>query len=117
MYATKSYENPHMGVDEFNEDIKSLSYIKRLLRKYENSYDGEKIHHQVRLLLNHIITINNQFSSISSIRIIFFYCDTYSYPALKSIFSYLDILPESIPEVNLDMIKYDERMINILENI
>ena len=57
MYAIKNYDNPHCeGEKEFEDDLKRFKYIKRLLRKY---YDTKVL--KERLLLNHIIVLNNVF--------------------------------------------------------
>ena len=59
MYAIKHYDNPHcMGEKEFEDDLKRFKYIKRLLRKY---YDTGIL--KERLLLNHIIVLNNVFGA------------------------------------------------------
>ena len=38
MFAVKNYDNPHCeGEKEFHDDMKRFKYIKRLLRKYDDS--------------------------------------------------------------------------------
>ena len=57
MYAIRHYDNPQCeGEKEFNYDMKRFKYIKRLLKKY--SQDGIV---KERLILNHIIVLNNVF--------------------------------------------------------
>lgn len=116
LYATKHYNNScGLGIEEFNADIKLLTYIKRLLRKYHNKNETN-----VQLLLNQIITMRNIFATIPTVRLLFYYCDSYTYPTLKTILIYLEMLPSDpdiIPEVNMDMIKLDEEFINILRNL
>ena len=59
LYATKYYDNPHCNsIEEFEEDLKRLSYIKKLFAKYKQSGDINE-----RLVLNHIIVIYNCFGS------------------------------------------------------
>ena len=59
MYAIRNYNNPHCeGEKEFEDDLKRFKYIKRLLRKY---YDTDIL--KERLLLNHIIVLNNVFGA------------------------------------------------------
>ena len=57
MFALKHYDNPQCeGEKEFHDDMKRFKYIKRLLKKYtEHGVLKE------RLLLNHIIVLNNVF--------------------------------------------------------
>ena len=50
LYAMKEYNNPQCTeVEEFNDDLKKIKYIKRLL----NQYVSEGVLKE-RLLLNHI---------------------------------------------------------------
>ena len=59
MYAIRHYNNPQCeGEKEFEDDLKRFKYIKRLLRKY---YDTDVL--KERLLLNHIIVLNNVFGA------------------------------------------------------
>ena len=55
LFALKHYDNPQCeGEKEFYDDMKRFKYIKRLLKKYK--VDGVV---KERLLLNHIIILNN----------------------------------------------------------
>ena len=57
VYALKNYNSPECsGMDDFEEDMKRFKYIKRLLKKYHETGVLKE-----RLLLNHIIVINNLF--------------------------------------------------------
>ena len=57
MFAIKHYNNPSCsGIDEFDEDILRIKYIKRLLRKFQVSQELRE-----RLILNHIIVLYNVF--------------------------------------------------------
>ena len=57
MFAVKNYDNPHCeGEKEFHDDMKRFKYIKRLLRKYDDSGILKE-----RLILNHIIVLKNVF--------------------------------------------------------
>lgn len=113
LYATKNYENSNFaGVDELNEDIKIFSYTKRLLRKYTKKGELKE-----RLILNHIITLSNLFGNTPCSRMLFFYCDSDSYPQLKTFLTYLNILPQSLAEVNIEEIPFDINIVNILRRI
>ena len=50
LFAIKFYDNPQaLTKDDFDDDLKRIKYIKRLLKRYKNT--GElKIH----LILNHL---------------------------------------------------------------
>ena len=57
MFALKHYDNPQCeGEKEFHDDMKRFKYIKRLLRKYKDHGVLKE-----RLILNHIIVLNNVF--------------------------------------------------------
>ena len=59
LFALKHYDNPQCdGEKEFYDDMKRFKYIKRLLKKYKS--DGIV---KERLLLNHIIVLNNVFGA------------------------------------------------------
>lgn len=113
LYAVKQYESTQcFGVSELNQDLERLIYIKRLLRKYHR-YNRTNL----RLLLNHIIIINNLFGPYSSNRILFFYIDEYTYPQLATVLDFLNILQGNIPEVNISDIEFDEDLLSELKNL
>ena len=57
LFAQHNYDKPILNSEqEFYDDLKRFKYLKRLFRKYEET-DILK----VRLLLNHIIILNNLF--------------------------------------------------------
>lgn len=110
LYVMKTYDNPLCkSMDEFNEDMNRVKYIKRLL----NRYDKKKILKE-RLILNHIIILNNVFGNEACCRILFFKVCSSLHPYLKSFLDYLEILPNEIPEVNLKMIPNDHKVLRIL---
>lgn len=111
-YAARNYNNKLCnGLAEFTQDMKILSSIKRSLRKYSKSGDIK-----LQLTMNHIITLRNLFGEIPTSRILFFYCDTYTYPAIKTLLTFLDYCPDDIPEVSVQDIIFDEALISIIRN-
>ena len=106
MYAIRNYTNPHCeGEKEFEDDLKRLKYIKRLLRKY---YDTEVL--KERLLLNHIIVLNNVFGADACATLLLFKIQEEYWPALKSFLIYLN----SIEEDELTEIEHDESVLETL---
>ena len=90
LYAMKEYNNPQCTrVEEFNDDLKKIKYIKRLL----NQYVSEGILKE-RLLLNHIIIFYNVFPPAAATRILFFKIEEKFWPILKPFLFYLKLLPE-----------------------
>ncbi len=89
MYAIKHYHNPSCeGMSEFNDDMKRFKYVKRLFRKYKESGILKE-----RLLLNHIIILNNLFGAEASSTLLFFKTEQEYWPALKSFLEFLNIMP------------------------
>jgi len=88
MMAIKTYENPAcQSMDEFQEDLNRIKYIKRLFSKYEKS--GEL---RERLILNHIIVLNNLFGTEFCTRMLFFNVDPNHHSYLKTFLFYLKYL-------------------------
>jgi len=90
LYAMKEYNNPQCTeVEEFNDDLKKIKYIKRLL----NQYVSEGVLKE-RLLLNHIIVFYNVFPPAAATRILFFKIEERFWPILKPFLFYLKLMPE-----------------------
>ena len=91
MYAIQHYHNPSCeGMSEFNDDMKRFKYVKRLFRKYEETGMLKE-----RLLLNHIIVLNNLFGAEASSTLLFFKTEQVHWPALKGFLEFLNIMPEN----------------------
>ena len=59
LYAQHHYDNPTLQKEvEFYDDIKRFKYLKRLFRKYKVTGNLK-----LRLVLNHIIVLNNVFGA------------------------------------------------------
>jgi len=110
-YAIKSYFNPHCkGMAEFYEDLSRIKYIKRLFNKYDTKKTLKN-----RLLLNHIIILNNVFGNEGCSRILFYKIENKYHSYLKSFLHFLKILPKSLPDLNIDDIPLDHRILKILQ--
>ena len=91
LYAAKAYTSPHCIMSEFEGDIKRTKYLKRLFRRYKVTKSLKE-----RLILNHIILLNNVFGTEATARILFYKIDERDYDLLKTFLSYLNIMPDSI---------------------
>ena len=91
IYAMKCYNAPHCIISEFESDIKRTKYLKRLFRRYKISKSLKE-----RLILNHIILLNNVFGPEATARILFYKIDERDYDILKTFLAYLNIAPEMI---------------------
>ena len=88
MYAIKHYDNPQCeGEKEFHDDMKRFKYIKRLLRKHKDTGILKE-----RLLLNHIIVLNNLFGAEACVTLLLFKIQREHWETLKSFLLFLNIL-------------------------
>jgi hypothetical protein len=113
LYASKMYSNPScMGIEEFYEDLDKIKYVKRLLIRFKR---GGKL--KERLILNHIITLQNLFGAEACTIILFYRLNRELHPSLKSFLSYLNYLPFSIPELDINKIPTDHRVDKVLKEL
>lgn len=70
-----------------------------------------------RLLLNHIIILQNIFGAEVCTRMLFYKIPKDLHSMLKSFLQYLQYIPEEIPEVEVKRIPTDHRIDNILKNL
>lgn len=103
MYAAKCYTSPHCIQSEFEGDIKRTKYLKRLFRRYKVTKSLKE-----RLILNHIILLNNVFGPEHMARILFYKTDERDYDILKTFLSYLNLMPEIIYGINGKNIRLSE---------
>ena len=112
LYAMKMYSSTSSGIDDFYEDINRIKYVKRLLLKYKKNNDLKE-----RLILNHIIILQNVFGAEACSRILFFKINKELHSYLKSFLNYLQYLPKYIPEIDIDKINTDHRIDKILREL
>jgi len=99
MFAIRHYDNPHCESEaEFQDDMKRFKYIKRLLRKYHESGILKE-----RLLLNHIIVLNNLFGPDACVTLLLIKIQSEDWRTLKTFLIYLSLLREGeMPSVEID---------------
>ena len=99
LFAIRHYDNPQCtSTEEFYEDIRRFRYLKRLLRRYYNS--GEL---RERLILNHLIILNNVFGVENAVRMLQYKIDDEYWPVLKTSLLYLEYIDEGFRvEIPLD---------------
>ena len=97
LYAAKNYDNVQCyDTLEFYDDLKRFKYVKRLFNRYVEEGDLKE-----RLILNHIIILNNVFGPVPTARMLFLKCcgmEKYLNPFLL----FLNILPEKIENIGVD---------------
>jgi len=114
MYAMKHYNNPQCtSIDEFNDDLNRMKYLKRLFKKYDNSGVLKD-----RLILNHIIIFYNVFGIDAGTRLLFYRIEREFHSVMKTFLVYLNFLPEGdIMEVDLVSIPLNREVTEILRGI
>jgi hypothetical protein len=117
IYAMKCYNAPHCILSEFESDIKRTKYLKRLFRRYKVTKSLKE-----RLILNHVILLNNVFGPEATARILFYKIDERDYDILKTFLSYLNIVPEMVygirgKNISVVEIQIDVNVAEILRQI
>ena len=109
MFAIKHYDNPQCeGEKEFHDDMKRFKYIKRLLRKYKDTSILKE-----RLLLNHIIILNNLFGPEACVTLLLFKIQREYWETLKSFLLFLNIIRDD----ELQNIKENKFVLELLEKL
>ena len=89
LFAIKFYDNPHaLTKDAFEDDLKRIKYVKRLLKRYKNT-GVLKTH----LILNHLTVLFNVFND-AAIALLFYNLEEDLWPAIKSFLVFLNRIPE-----------------------
>jgi hypothetical protein len=81
-------------MSEFEDDLKRLKYVKRLINKYKTRGDLKE-----RLILNHIIILGNVFGVHATVRMLFFRLTEDDYATLKTFLLFLNYMPSIVDSV------------------
>ena len=101
LFAIKNYENPQaVTKEDFDKDLNHFKYIKRLLKRYNNT-GVLKTH----LLLNHFIVLYNIFGEAAT-PMLFFKIEKELWATMKSFIMFLGKFPE-YPKTDLHDIQVD----------
>ena len=102
IFCAKHYEHPHYDSEEFFEDLNRIKYIKKLITRYVENNELKE-----RLILNHIIILNNCFGPEALNRILYLKLkDQMKY--IKPFLVLLNILPTQILNINEERIVYTD---------
>ena len=119
LYAAQYYDNPQcVSTEEFRADLKRIFYIKKLCTKYKEGKGN-----YTRLLLNHIIVLNNLFGPVATTRMLYLKASSH-FDVIKPLLLYLGMMQETITDINVnnfiihsDEISMDVVIINELRNL
>jgi hypothetical protein len=102
LFAIKFYDNPQaVTKEDFEDDLKRIKYIKRLLKRYKNT-GVLKTH----LILNHLIVLFNVFGD-AAVPLLLYNLEAELWPAIKSFLIFLKRVPD-YPATTLSTILEDE---------
>lgn len=97
LYAAKCYDNPQcFDTVEFYEDLNRFKYVKRLLNKYEESGELKE-----RLILNHIIVLNNVFGLAGSTRLLLLKCQD-QVSLIMPFLLFLNMMPDQVTGIGIE---------------
>jgi hypothetical protein len=111
LFAIKFYDNPQaLTKEDFEDDLKRIKYIKRLLKRYKNT-GVLKTH----LVLNHLTILFNVFND-AAVPLLFYNLDRDLWPTIKSFLIFLNRLPE-YPKTEINSIDQDDNCLSMLQLI
>ena len=111
MFAVKMYDNPHaLTKEEFEDDLKRIKYVKRLLKRYKNT-GVLKTH----LILNHLTVLFNVFGD-AAVPLLFYNLEEDLWPAIKSFLLFLKRIPP-FPKSHIHGIPEDQTCIDELNSV
>lgn len=119
LYAARYYDSSQCyDTKEFYEDINRFKYIKKLITRYIESGDIKE-----RLILNHLIILNNVFGSEHLVRMLYLKLNG-QMKYVKPFLILLDIMPDRITGmyktksvIITDTIPMDNTIVSILRRI
>jgi len=91
IFALKAYDRPNCIMSEFKEDLKRFNYLKKLFRRYRKFGEIKE-----RLVLNHLVVLNNVFGPEFSTRLLFFKMSKEDYSTLKTYLIFLSCMPDRV---------------------
>ena len=99
IFAIKHYDNPQaVGEKEFYDDMKRFKYLKRLFKKHSTTGILKE-----RLIMNHIIVLQNVFSPEAVKVLLFFKIGQEHWSVLKTFLIFLNYMTaDELKQISLD---------------
>ena len=111
LFAIKFYDNPQaVTKEDFEDDLKRIKYIKRLLKRYKNT-GVLKTH----LILNHLIVLFNVFND-ATVPLLLYNLEKDLWPSIKSFLIFLGRIPE-YPKTQINDIEEDPECLSQLRSL
>ena len=103
--SLRYYDNPQCTtIDEYHEDLKRFLYLQKLFKRYSDKNDLK-----VRLILNHIVILNNLFNPLT-VDLLFFKTDKKYHTILATFLVFLKYLEDT-----QNTYQINSALLNILE--
>jgi hypothetical protein len=117
IYAIKAYDKPNFIKSELKEDLKHLSYVRRLFRRYQQY--GEL---RERLILNHLVILYNIFGVPAATRLLFYHVRVEDYAILKTFLIFLNYMPDIVTgirgyNIHSDDLQVDQTIVDVLRRV
>lgn len=118
LYAAQCYTNYEcIDDDEFMEDFSRFKWVKRLVNKY---IEGKELN--ARLIMNHIVILNNVFGIKPTLKIFYIKTNDRTFSIITSFYKKLDNIPIILEDVglnkkniNMNEIKLDNTVLNLID--
>jgi hypothetical protein len=118
LFCASHYDNAqYASTEDFIEDLNRLKYIKKLITRYTENDELKE-----RLILNHIIVLNNCFGPEALCKILYLKLKL-QMKYIKPFLILLNILPETLYNVDnetfidTNMIEIDDKIVAKLRNL
>ena len=118
LFCAKYYDNSrYISTEEFVEDLNRIKYIKKLITRYVENGDLKE-----RLILNHIIILNNSFGPDILCKILYLKLKP-QMKYIKPFLIFLNALPDIIYNVGTEsvidtnLIEMDANIVNKLRKV
>ena len=115
LYCMRNYDGGFLSTTEdFQDDLNRIQYIKKLVTRYQQNNSLKE-----RLILNHIIVLNNVFGAEPTARILYYKLRN-DFDIIKPFLVTIGIMPELFINVgkteiiNTDMIPMDNHIVDRL---
>jgi hypothetical protein len=105
LFCAKHYESPHFDSEEFFEDLNRIKYIKKLVTRYTENGELKE-----RLILNHIIILNNCFGPEVLNKILYLKLKN-QMKYIKPFLVLINILPDVIYNVDDEKVIYTDEIV------
>lgn len=94
LYCAKHYDNPQCTTtEEFESDLRRIYYVKKLCTRFKETNKPD-----IRLILNHIIILNNLFGPEALPRILYLKAKDH-FEVIKPLLIFIGIMPDEFKDI------------------